>query len=498
MDDARVLNLLTQINTWWDGNPIPQSLLKADYKRRDFHSTRKLLWDNVRPVILLRGPRQVGKTTLCGQLIQDLTTPPHLVPPRAVIYLNIENSQIISNPESIIRDSLEVYQQYVLETSFRNAEQELYVFIDEIQKVDDWASTLKYYTDTYANLNFIVTGSVSTLIENDASETLVGRITDRVMMPMKFVDVVDYQGLFDGDSDSESKPEGEEPVASSTALRRSLRDAIDAGEDAPFTTELTGFYGMNGDLQPELQACKDKYLLRGGYPGVLDLPLSDSYANLDSDLQYTVTGDLATVFGVQKPEKALQILSLIAESTTGKLNVQNVADTAGVGRDTVDRYLEYLAEFFLISRCESYRTSEYQRSGRPKFYLQDVGLYNTLMGTMDEATLQNGEAMGPIMETAIGDHARRLQFYLSEHQETEIYYWDKQGEVDFVLERAGTPLPIEVKNGRSTTADLRGMRNFLDDTDAPFGLAVNNSGEFEQDDSLDVVHLPAWLFMFLC
>jgi predicted AAA+ superfamily ATPase len=402
------------------------------------------------------------------------------------MYLNIDNIQIISDPENIIRDSLEVYQQYVLGTSFREVEEEIFVFIDEIQKLDEWASTLKYYTDTYSNLKFVATGSVSTLIEQDASETLIGRISDQVIMPMKFVDVLEYREVFEDD----------ELLEASTSLREALQTSIIEEDYGPISTELTAFFGTNENKVPEVRAEMNRYLLKGGYPGVLDDELTDAYAALDQGLKYTVTGDLANVFDITKPEKALQILSLLVESTTSKLNVQNVAQTAEIGRDTVERYLDYLSEFFLISECSTYTTSEYKTGGRPKMYLQDVGLYNTLAGTMHEETLRDSQKLGPILETAMCDHCRRLQFYLSEHQNANVSYWDRRGQVDFMLDGTGTPLPIEVKNGDTTREDLRGLRNFVEETDAPFGLAINNSGELKQGDN--VLHVPYWLFLLLC
>lgn len=485
MDEARLLTLLNRFNTWWDGDPVPNSLRKDEHRRRDFYTIRPQLRGD-RRILMIRGPRQVGKTTLCGQLIEDLLTPPLEAPPERILYMTADNSQILSNPDHIIRDSIEVYEQYVLGDGINNVEGRVFVFIDEIQKIDDWGSVLKYYVDTYPNLQFVVTGSVSTLIKEDARETLVGRTEDRILMPMKFVDHVRYKGLLDEGAIKEH----------STGIRDALKAGVKYDGADEFTEKLVGFPGKYGDTIPALNSCKDQYLLKGGYPGVLDDDLVDAYAKLDDDLRTTVTGDVATVYGVQKPQKMLQVLSLIMESTTGKLNVQNIADTAGIGRDTVERYLEYLDEFFLISRCPKYTTSEYRTGGHPKVYLQDVGLYNTLAGTMAEETLRDGEKMGPILETAVCDHARRLQFFLSDAQSVKVAYWDKRGEVDFVLSNPKYVLPIEVKNGDTTRSDLRGLRNFIDESSATFGLAVNDGGAFEVDGP--IVHVPVWLFFFFC
>lgn len=118
MDDSQILGLLNRINTWWNGDNVPESLRKATHRRRDFSMARKKLRGD-RQILTIRGPRQVGKTTLCGQLIESLIEEKN-VPPKTVLYLNIENSQFLSEPDNVIRESLEVYERYILEQSFRS------------------------------------------------------------------------------------------------------------------------------------------------------------------------------------------------------------------------------------------------------------------------------------------------------------------------------------------------------------------------------------------
>jgi len=486
MDDARLLAVLHRMNTWWDGNGVPTSLKKATHRRRDFYRIRDAFQDtNTRQVWTLRGPRQVGKTTLCGQLIETLLSDWD-VPPEHILYISLENSQVQSDPENTIRDSLEVFEQFVLEHSLRHVDHRLFVFIDEVQKAPRWASTLKYFTDTYETLQFFTTGSVSTLIKRDASETLVGRLKEQVMMPLKFIDHVRYHDQFP-DTVAEDRPR---------ALRESLRASVNAGEMSEFSAEAAQFYGLHDDLRPALNAQKDDYLLRGGYPGMLDLEMVDVHGALDTDLQYTISGDLTSVFDVNKPEKVFQILHLVADSAGSKVSKSSMANTAGISRGTVDQYLEYLEEFFLTMACPRYATSAYETGGRQKLYIQDVGLYNTIMGSLAEDTLANPVAMGSIIETAVCDHAKRLQFNFSGGQNTDIAYWDQNGEVDFVLDGPGYVLPIEVKRGDSTTEDLRGLHNFLDETNAAFGIAVNDAGQLKE--SGQILHIPLWLFLFLC
>jgi len=485
MDEANLLALLNRMNLWWGGEGVQKSLKKAEHRRRDFYKIRERLMTSQRSIMTIRGPRQVGKTTLCGQLIESLLTEDH-IPSNRILYLTIENSAILSNPEGIIEEAIETFKTNILQKDFRDVDGTVYIFVDEVQKTPNWADTLKYYTDTYSNLQFVATGSISTLIKSDAGDTLVGRMDERVMMPMKFIEYVRYESVID------EKTVYDE----STELRSKLEESVKEGDSTALRGALSRFFGVYESKKPQLQRLKDEYLLKGGYPGVLNETVPNSYTVLDTDLRNTVTGDLANVFQVEKPEKVLRVLSLLAASTGSKVSKSSVAEAADVSRQTVDAYLEHLDEFYLVNRCPKYSGSEYSSGGLPKIYLQDVGIYNALNGTLAESTVENPEAMGPIFETAVCDHTRRLQFYLSNAQNADISYYDSGGEVDFVLDGNEYLLPIEVKNGDATSRSLRGMKRFLDERNAEFGICVNNSDVLDNEDG--IIHIPAWMYFFLC
>lgn len=484
MEDAQVLRVLSRMNTWWNGDEIPDSLLKAEHRRRDFYHLKKRITSN-QSVLTIRGPRQVGKTTIVGQLIYSLLNDAgHSA--ENILYINAENSQVISNSDNIISDSIDVYQSNVLRESIREIENTIYVFIDEVQKLPDWASKIKYYTDTYSGVKFVLTGSISTLIRQESSETLVGRLDEYLMMPMKFIEYVRYHEVLDKSTIYEK----------SNTVRKSLKTSVKTGDTDHVTPNLVDILGRYGEVVPKIRHLKDRYLLKGGYPGVIDENISQTFSILDSNITNTVTGDIPSVFPAQKPEQLLRLISLIAYSSGQKLSVNNLANSTKLDNSTVDKYLEYLEEFFLIDRISKHRVSEYDRGGQKMGYVSDVGHLNTLNANLAEETLENNQLLGPILETAIFDHSKRLQFYLSDHQSSELAYWDGRGEVDFVLSGQNYVLPIEVKNGDPENRDLRGIQNFISVSNADFGIVVNNSNVLKEDK--DLIYIPSWLFMFLC
>ncbi|MFB6199597.1 MAG: ATP-binding protein [Candidatus Nanohaloarchaea archaeon] len=485
MDEEEALEVLRTVNVWWEGEPVPESIEQSDYKRNDFHYIiDRVCKDN--QVIPIHGPRQVGKTTIVGQIITDLIEQEG-VDPRKIVYINMENSKVMPDSEEVIKDSLEAYETNVLKKAFNRTEEEIYIFIDEIQKAENWPEDLKRYTDIYSNLKFIVTGSISTLIDEQAKETLVGRLDPYLMLPAKYVEYPESKENIDQDRIS----------GRFNQLRGSLKNAVEQGDPEIYLDELKTAKGNLKRLQPELKSLKNDYLLKGGYPAVISLNYVNAFNRLDNDIKSTVTGDIPSVFSVQKPEKMLKLLELAAYSSGQKINVEKMARTTNLSNSTVEEYLKYLEEFFLISRSERYSGTPYDTSGKEKIYVPDTGILNTMNGDLNDSTLENNEKMGQIVQTATYELSKRLQFFLSNHQDAEIYYWDKEGEVDLVMEGTNYLLPMEVKNGSSTSKRLKGVKSFIQDYDkADFGIAVNNSDELELEDN--ILHVPTWLYFLTC
>lgn len=485
MEEAEALEVLSTINVWWDGDEVPQSIKQSDYKRRDFHYLKKEIQKD-RQIIPIHGPRQVGKTTTVGQLIEFLIEEKD-VDRENLVYINMENSRFMPEEDDVIEDSLEAYSTSVLEKAFNRLDEQIYIFIDEIQKSESWPSTLKYYTDTYSNIRFIITGSISTLIDESAKETLVGRLDPYLMLPIKFTEYLGHDEVMSED----------QLLETFTDLRKSLKESLTEGDVNKYYSELVSKKGTLKRLQPEIRSRKDDYLLKGGYPAVLNLSYVDAYNGLDTDITSTVTGDIPSVFDVEKPKKMLKLLELAAYSSGQKINVQKMCRSTSLNNDTVKKYLNYLEEFFLIARSQKYSGTPYDESGKEKIYVPDTGLLNTLNSNLHQETLKNDDEMGNIMQTACFELSRRLQYYLSNRQDAEVHYWDKDGEVDLVLEGTNYLLPIEVKNGDSTNKNMSALHSFISDYNkAEFGIAVNNTNQLEKKG--DIIHIPSWLYFMSC
>lgn len=145
----------------------------------------RTLMDKITPwlfqgkVIILYGPRQVGKTTIANQIIGN-----HL----GALYLNCERQPVW---ELLISQNLTRIRETI-----GNAR--LVVF-DEAQKIPDIGKLLKLLIDTYPEIQFLATGSSSFDLSNILSEPLTGRNVKFVMYPISLIEMSAQYDFFEQD-----------------------------------------------------------------------------------------------------------------------------------------------------------------------------------------------------------------------------------------------------------------------------------------------------------
>ncbi|MEM5874522.1 MAG: ATP-binding protein [Candidatus Aenigmatarchaeota archaeon] len=147
-------------NEWWTTEKVKEEL--APFFRRDVFKQLKEMVD-IRQIIVVTGLRRVGKTTLFFQLIQEMLKK---VKPTHVLYFSFDEK---------VEDIKKILDEYQRITNVEWKNEKIYVFLDEIHKLDGWASKLKLFYDNFPNIKFFVSGSSSVELEREAYSNLVGR-----------------------------------------------------------------------------------------------------------------------------------------------------------------------------------------------------------------------------------------------------------------------------------------------------------------------------------
>src|SRR4030043_492775 len=137
--EERHRRLLIKQNPWWRNEPLTLPLFKRDLFKE------LLTYIPSKQILAIIGLRRVGKTILTKQILQTLNAPKN-----NICYLSFDD---IDFQRYITADDL---INYFMEFSDKHTMR--YLFLDEIQKLPNWADLIKTYYDNEENLKIIISG----------------------------------------------------------------------------------------------------------------------------------------------------------------------------------------------------------------------------------------------------------------------------------------------------------------------------------------------------
>jgi len=188
----------------------------------------------------------------------------------------------------------------------------------------------------------------------------------------------------------------------------------------------------------ELRAGFKEYVLYGGYPGIVLTPeVEKKEKYLQQIVDTYVKKDIRDLAGVKDVDKFNKLLEALAGQSGQLLNMSELSNTTRIAIQTVERYLFILENTYVMKLVRPFsRNIRSELFKLPKIYFYDSGLMQMLW----LKGLQR-EVIGNVFETAI--FAELVKKYGAE----SIFHWrtkDKK-EIDFILRRKDTLIPIEVK-----------------------------------------------------
>lgn len=336
-------------------------------------------------ISVLIGSRQVGKSTLMRMIEQSLGKP--------CSWYNLENPQ-----------HLALFNEGY--TSFIRDVREKLVFIDEFQYCPSVSSLFKAVYDLNPDVKIYASGSSSLEIQAHLKESLAGRKLERVIFPLSF---------------SEWMQARDERLAALPAPGETVR--VDDGD--------------------AYRAGLEEYLRFGGMPGLV--ALSDEVERreyLQGIYQTYIAKDIKSFLRDESVLSFNKMISYLALNNGGQLNKQRLQAIAGVSSRQIERYVDVLQGTFtlaLVPPLFSNRGKELVKT--PRFYFYDQGVANAICQDFRPPSLRNDR--GQLHEQFVFWELRK-----SMDARYSIKYWRTQDgkEVDFVLEKDRSFLPIEVKS----------------------------------------------------
>ncbi len=179
---------LRLLNGWWTSGTVKADLVKT--YRRPLFTEAYSLFTKYREIIILSGLRRVGKTTIIYQMIDELLK---TVKPTSIVYFTSDYS---------LSDITAVLNAYQKITNVNWKEEKVYLFLDEVQKLESWSQQVKLLYDAFPNIKFVLSGSASLQLERRAMEDLAGR---HYLIDVPVLSLTEYYSLRHDKAISNSK-----------------------------------------------------------------------------------------------------------------------------------------------------------------------------------------------------------------------------------------------------------------------------------------------------
>jgi predicted AAA+ superfamily ATPase len=429
--------VLRQYNPWWNGGSPPDL---PHWRRAAFREISA--WMHSPPAgraLLVSGARQVGKTTLMLQAVQELLD--RQVPPTNILYVTFDHPLFkLVGLETLLS----------LWREFEPAQPGLeYLFLDEIQVAKDWQTWLKHQVDFEKSRRRIaVTGSALPLA-SEGQESGVGRWQTLRIATLSFYEYLQLKRI----------PAPELPRVDSLAevFDWNVARCAKVAEEA---RPLTGLF--------------HEYLLRGGFPqSVLVDNLYLAQKLLREDIvDKVLKRDMTALFGVRRVLELEQVFLYLCLHDGGQLDLVKLCEALSLKRPTVSSFIDLLESTHLIYRLLPFGYGKQVLRGRPKIYLADAAIAPGVL-LKGKGLLEDDDGLGRAVETAFFKHVFARYYQRS----VGFSYWHgkKHQEVDIIADMDGQLVPFEVKYrsaSKSGIGELKGMVEFCTEHKVKRGYVI--------------------------
>ncbi|MFH1917063.1 MAG: ATP-binding protein [Nanoarchaeota archaeon] len=425
--------ILAEWNPWWSKKPgwdlVPRVLEKD-----------VLAWLPRKEIIAVLGVRRSGKTTLFKRIISHLLAK---TDEKNILFIKGDDERIEKG--NLIQDAIDTHRQLF------NPKGRTFIFIDEVQDIPSWESTLKRIHDLEPDAKFFISGSNSSLLLQDLSKKIAGRYAYFDLYPFSFGEYLD---------------------------------------SFQFKHRRLDILSKKQEIIHHLLA----YMEFGGFPEVV---LEKDNERKTQLLQFyfdsIVYRDILRRQEIRNTQKMERLITYYLQNISNLANFTKIAKQIALTTDSVVEYTLYLQDAFFVFSVPLLAYSIKKQEINPKkIYCVDTGLRN-IKG------FRFSPDVGRLAENAVFLELKRRQ---STNPLAQVLYWsDKKHEIDFVYKEG-----IHIKEAMQICWDFDEPSVKRREIDALFaglpelklssGIIITKDAEQElHDGKLKIYVIPLWKWL---
>lgn len=310
MDESIIIEVLKKWNPWI--KRIDAGIKRPKYIKKIYPYLER------KEVLVLKGIRRSGKSTIVKQLILELIK--NKIDKKQILYLNLEDYNFENDLNiELFEDVLNAYKNYS-----KIKKKKIYFFIDEIQKIKNWEKWIRTKYDLNENIKFIITGSSASLLSKELSTLLTGRNISFTIMPLSFTEFLEF------------------------SKKKKL----------------------------------EEYLTFGGFPEVvLENSKEKKNTLLQQYFEDIIHKDIIDRYNIRNAKELIQLARYLVSNPGSKISVNKLSKVFGISRDVIALYTGYMIDAYLLHEVPFFSYSvkkKHDVTKLPKLYVLDNGLINVV------------------------------------------------------------------------------------------------------------------------
>ena len=360
------------------------------------------------PVVLVTGPRQVGKTTMLQKLMEKTN--------RSYISLDDLNDRNLAKTDPEL--FLQLHKPPIL--------------IDEVQYAPELFTYIKIHVDKNGNPgDFWLTGSQIFKLMRGVQESLAGRVA----------------------------------LLSLSSLSQA---EINGGNSTPFILDTDLLLARKNERKEADTTDIFKRIFAGSMPAIISHKNTNSQIFYSSYLNTYIERDVKELVDNIDSLKFFRFITSVAARCGQLLNVADISRDADINQKQAKNWLGLLESLGIIFYLHPFSNNLLKRLVKaPKLYFYDTGLICYLTKWSSAETLESGAMNGAVLENYVVSEI--IKTFLNSGKEPFIYYYrDKDAkEIDLILEHDGVINPIEIKKTSNPSKELTKVFDLLKNSSVP-------------------------------